>query len=153
MLRINTPVSNSKDEWSQAFLEFSKTVIEGFQTRPIRALLRQKNISFNKDDRTLSLLEKLLAFQRPAGSLPTRLEGLRTADEIRTKVHSHSGGTAADEIARNALVEHGTYREHFERICSYIATELEEIEEVLTSLQRGRAEYPRPAEDSRNSNY
>ena len=151
LLRVNPPVSNSKDEWSQAFLDLSKIVIEGFQTRPIRALLRQENISFNKEEKTLSLLEKLLASQCPADSHPTRLEGLRGAYEIRSIVHSHSGGKEADEIARNVIVEHGTYREHFERICTQIARELEDIEEILTSVQGGRADQPRPAEDSRIS--
>ena len=151
LLRVNTPVSNSKDEWAQAFLYLSKTVIEGFQTRPIRAFLPQENISFEKEDRTLSLLEKLLASQCSADSLPTKLEGLRDAHEIRSKVHSHIGGREADEIARNAIVEHGTYREPFEGICTQIARELEDIEEVLTSVQGGRAEQPRPAEDSQIS--
>ena len=32
--RVNTPVSNSKDEWGTAFLELSKAVIEGFQVTP-----------------------------------------------------------------------------------------------------------------------
>ena len=48
LLRVNTPVSNSKDEWAQSFLDLSKAVIEGFQTRPIRTLLRQEKIPFRQ---------------------------------------------------------------------------------------------------------
>ena len=36
-------------------------------------------------------------------------------------------------MAKNALVEHGTYREHFEHICNQIANELETIEKILTA--------------------
>ena len=93
LLRVTTPVSNSKDEWAQAFLELSKVVIEGFQPKPIRELLRQENISFEKEDRTLTLLEKLLDPGAPSGHRPTRLQGLRTAYQIRSKVHSHIEGS------------------------------------------------------------
>ena len=143
LLRVNTPVSNSKDEWAQSFLDLSKAVIEGFQTRPIRTLLRQEKIPFDKEDRTLSLLEKLLTSQVSGYGHPTRLQGLRAAYGIRSKVQSHIGGTEADEIARNALVEHGSYREHFEHICNQIAKELEQIEEGLTPLARGTSEATR----------
>ena len=63
------------------------------------------------------------------------LEGLRQAQSIRSKVQSHSRGTEADEIARNALVEHGTYREHFKHVCDQIADELEMIEEACKAAQ------------------
>ena len=142
LLRVNTPVSNSKDEWAQSFLDLSKAVVEGFETRPIRALLRQEKVPFDKEERTLSLLEKLLTSQVPDDGHPTRLQGLRAAYRIRSKVQSHIGGTEADEIARNALVEHGSYREPFEHICNKIAKELEQIEEGLTALQRVQAKQP-----------
>ena len=48
LLRVNTPVSNSKDEWAQSFLDLSKAVIERFQTRPIRTLLRREKIPFRQ---------------------------------------------------------------------------------------------------------
>ena len=142
LLRVNTPVSNSKDEWAQSFLDLSKAVVEGFQTRPIRGLVRQEKIAFDKEDRTLALLEKLLTSQVPGDGQPMRLQGLRAAYRIRSKVQSHIGGTEADEIARKALVEHGSYREHFEHICNQIAKELEQIEEALTDLQGGRGRQP-----------
>ena len=54
---------------------------------------------------------------------------------IPSKVQSHSRGTEADEIARNALVEHGTYREHFKHVCDQIADDLEMIEEACKAAQ------------------
>ena len=135
LVRINTPVSNSRDEWAQSFLEFSKAVIENFRTRPIRALLRKENIPFQETDGTLTLLEKLLQSQTPADGGTAKLNGLKQAQLIRSKVHSHSGGTEAQELARNALLVHRTYREHFEHVCNQIADELEKIEENCKELQ------------------
>ena len=136
LLRINTPISNSKDEWGQAFLELSKVVIENFRKKPIQAYLRQNSIEFDKDHGTLILLEKLLQSQDSGNHQSLKLEGMKQAWMIRSKVQSHNAGTEADQIARNARREHGTFKEHFESICTQIADELENIEGALTAIQR-----------------
>ena len=135
LVRVNTPVSASRDEWGRAFLELCKTVIEGFRVTPIRTLLRQEGIDFDKSEQSLALLEKLLAYRGNGDGHPTRLDGLRQAHLIRSKVQSHSGGKEADQMATNALKEHGTYRGHFEHVCNLVAGELEQIEEAFKSTQ------------------
>ncbi|MYC38253.1 MAG: hypothetical protein F4X66_15270 [Chloroflexi bacterium] len=131
--RINTPVSGSRDEWSSAFLELSKVVIEGFQVAPIQALLRQREISFEKNERSLNLIEKLLPAQTGQGQGRRPLEGIRVVQRIRSTLASHRPGAEADQIARDALTQHGTYRAHFEHVCGQVADELELIEQVLDS--------------------
>ena len=131
LVTINTPVSSSKDEWAQSFLGLSIAVIENFKAKSIQAILRQEKIAFEKSDRTLTLLEKLLQSRGSVEGDKTRLEGLRQAQLIRSKIQSHSRGTEATEIARNALLEHGTYREHFNKVCDQISDELEKIEEAF----------------------
>ncbi len=129
--RVNTPVSHSKDEWGTAFLELSKAVIEGFQVTQIRSLLRQKRISFEKDEQSLALLEKLLPAQTGQDQGRRRMEGLRLVWRIRSTLVFHRGGSEADLIARDAISQHGTYRGHFEHICNQVADELELIEQLL----------------------
>ena len=129
--RVNTPVSNSKDEWGTAFLELSKVVIEGFQETPIQLLLQNKQIQFKTQERSLSLIRKLLSDQTGHDEERLRLEGLRQVQRIRSKVQSHRSGSEAAEIARDALSQHGTYRGHFEHICNQVADELELIEQLL----------------------
>ena len=131
LVTINTPVSSSKDEWAQSFLGLSIAVIENFKAKSIQAILRQEKIAFEKSDRTLTLLEKLLQSRGSVEGDKTRLEGLRQAQLIRSKIQSHSRGTEATEIARNALLEHCTYREHFNKVCDQISDELEKIEEAF----------------------
>ena len=133
LLRVNTPVSNSKDEWAQAFLDLSKTVIENFRTKALRAVLRNKGIGFEEKDGTLSLLEKVISGQSQAGEQSVKLKGLRESQRIRTLVQAHSGGSEAEAIAQRALIEHGAYRKHFEQVCHKIAEELEEIERTLAT--------------------
>ena len=131
LLRINTPVSSSKDEWGNAFLELSKAVIEGFQLTPLRSLPRQKQISLEKDEQSLSLMRKLLSDQTGEDEDRRSLEGLRLVWQIRSTVASHRGGSDAGEIARGAISEHGNYRGHFDHVCNQVADELELIELVL----------------------
>ena len=133
LLRVNTPVSDSKDEWAQAFLNISKTVIENFRIKPIRAVLHQEKITFDNSEGTLSLLEKTIATLDRSDSQSTKLKGLREAQRIRSLVQAHSGSREADEIAKRALTEHGTYRKHFEQVCRQIAEELEEIERAFAT--------------------
>ena len=133
LLRINTPVSNSKDEWGQAFLDISKTVIENFRIKSIRAVLHQEKITFDNSEGSLSLLEKTIATRDRFDSQSTKLRGLREAQRIRSIVQAHSGGREADEIAKRALIEHGTYRKHYEQVCRHIAEELEEIERAFAT--------------------
>ena len=134
--RVNTPVSNSKDEWGRSFLDLSKAVIEGFQVSPIRLVLRQRQILFEKDEQSLSLLRKLLSDQTGQDEERLRLEGLRQVQRIRSMVNSHRSGSDADQIARNALSQHGSYRGHFEHVCNEVADELELIEQVLRLAHR-----------------
>ena len=136
LLRVNTPVSNSRDEWAQAFLDLSKTVTENFRTKAIRAVLRAQGIAFGKEDRTLALLEKLIAGQVQSGMQGFKLKGHREAQRIRTLAQAHSGGSEAEEIAQRALMDHGSYRMHFEHICNQITDELEGIERAFEAKAR-----------------
>ena len=133
LLRINTPVSSSKDEWGSAFPELSKAVIEGFQVTPLRSPLRQKQISFDDNEQSLSLMRKLLSDKTGLDEGLRNLEGLRLASRIRSTVASHGDGSKADQIAKDALSQHGTYRGHFDHVCNQVADEIELIEQVLGS--------------------
>lgn len=133
LLRVNTPVSNSRDEWAKAFLDLSKTVIENFRSKSIRAVMRRHGIAFDKGEKPLSLLERVIASQGCSGKQRFKLEGLREAQRIRNLTHAHQGGSEADAISKCALIEHGTYKKHFEAVCSQVAQELEKIEEALTA--------------------
>lgn len=132
LLRLNTPVANNRDEWADAFLEIAQTVIEKFRPQSLRETLNQRGIAYHKDDRSLTLLEKLLTPSRAADGRKPRLNGLREALTIRNKARAHDGGKEGTAVSQAALMEHGTYRSHFEHICTAIADELEEIEVCIS---------------------
>lgn len=134
--RVNTPRTASSDEWAGAFMDLSKLVIEGFQVKIIRARLRGMSISFDKEEKSLALIEKLLR-ARTKITDEQRLDGLRTVQLIRSKKSAHSGGSEATDLANAALKQHGTYSAHFEYVCRIVASELKLIEEALGSMQKG----------------
>lgn len=129
--RANTPRTSSRDEWAQAFMDLSKLIVEGFQVRAIRGELTKMQIAFDKEERSLALLEKLLIGHNKIAN-GQRLDGLRTVQNIRNKVIAHSGSSEAVELANTALRDHETFSAHFESVCRTVTNELKLIEQVFT---------------------
>ena len=97
--RISTPHMGTKDEWAEAFMDLSKLVIEGFEVKAIRASLTKASLPFDKEDGSLNLIEKFFG-SRCESAEPQRLEGLRTVQNIRSKVRGHYGGDGGEDAAR-----------------------------------------------------
>ncbi len=126
--RVTTPLSSSRDEWAESFMDLAKLVIEGFETKPIRAMLDRAGLSYLQDDRTIALLEKL--YNRDRGS-SEKLTGLRTVQHLRSKAKGHAAGSDAEELAQAALIEHESFANHFKYVCELVAHDLEAIENLL----------------------
>jgi hypothetical protein len=124
--RVNTPLTASRDEWAEAYMDLAKLVVEGFETKTIRARLDEAQILYDKEDKTIALLEKLLTFR--TGGQIQKLDGLRTVQLLRSKAKGHAGGSEAQQLAQDALMEHETFANHFQHVCAQVADELETIE-------------------------
>lgn len=129
--RVNTPRTASRDEWAEAFMDLAKLVIEGFETKTIRARLDATGVPYDKGDKTIALLEKLLS-KTSSVEGGQKLVGLRTVQLLRSKAKGHAGGSEAHQLAQDALAEHETFANHFQHVCSQIANELETIEKWMS---------------------
>lgn len=130
--RVHIPHTTNRDVWGNAFGLLANLIIEGFQLQAIRARLKEMNIDFGEDDKSLALLEKFLIGHNKLDD-GQRLEGLRIVQLIRSIGSSaHPRGSTASDLANNALEEHGTYSAHFESVCRTVKSELELIEEALS---------------------
>lgn len=129
--RVNTPLTASRDEWAEAYMDLAKLVIEGFKTKAIRARLDATQVQYDKEDKTIALLEKLLSKTGAAGDVQ-KLVGLRTVQLLRSKAKGHAGGSEAQQLAQDALMEHGTFANHFQHVCAQVADELETIEKWMS---------------------
>ena len=128
--RVNTPLTASRDEWAEAFMDLAKLVVEGFETKPLRAKLDTAQVSYTKEDKTIALLEKLLN-KDDTSSEVQKLVGLRTVQHLRSKAKGHVGGSESEQLVQDALVEHETFSNHFNHVCTQVASELEIIEQLM----------------------
>lgn len=128
--RVNTPLTASRDEWAEAFMDLAKLVIEGFETKGIRAKLDAEHIPYDREDKTIALLEKLLSKNDEVKDA-RKLNGLRTVQHVRTKAKGHAGGSDAGQLAQDALLEHESFANHFRHVCGLVADELERIEKSI----------------------
>ena len=129
--RLSTPRTASRDEWAEAFMDLSKLIVEGFDVQFIRAKLAEAKLAFEKDDKSLALIEKLLTGHSKSTDAQ-RLEGLRTAQLIRSQVKGHSGSSQAVQLAQDALKQHETFAAHFEHVCKMVGDELNRIEHFFS---------------------
>ena len=129
--RVNTPVTASRSEWALAFEDLAKVVIEGFQERRIRQTLESLGIPFDEKDRSLVLLEKLLTGIKGVPGELIKIPNIRLVQRIRTLTQAHAGGSEAEDLAKRAQTDFGSYKEHFEHVCEQVAEELEMIEGYL----------------------
>lgn len=129
--RVNTPLTASSDEWAEAFMDLAKLVVEGFEMKPIRGKLDAVQVLYDKEDKTIALLEKLLNKGVTSGEIQ-RLVGLRTVQLLRSKAKGHVGGSDADQLAHDALMEHETFANHFRHVCTQVSDELETIEKLFS---------------------
>ena len=125
---MHTPLTASRDEWAEAFVDLAKLVVEGFEIKPIRKKLDASGVAYDSEkDRTLTLFEKLLN----AGGEPRKLTGLRTIQDLRSKVKAHAGGSDAAELAQKALMEHETFTKHFKYVCTLVLEDLATVEQLF----------------------
>jgi hypothetical protein len=132
--RVNTPLTASRDEWAEAFMDLAKLIVEGLETSLIRKKLDEAKIPYGKDDRTIALLEKLINKGDASGE-PKKLEGLRTVQYLRSKLKGHVGGSEAKELAQEALTEHETFANHFKHVCALVADDLATVEQLFASAR------------------
>lgn len=128
--RANQPLTASQDEWSEAHMDLSKLVAEGFDLKFIRAALDQAGIKYGSSELSIVLLERL-AVGRGAIEAKEQFVGLRTVQRIRSKVKGHSGSSEARQIIQEAISRHGSFAENFKYICALVANELRAIEDVF----------------------
>jgi len=127
--RVSTPISDSLDEWAEACMDLAKLVIEGFETRELRSTPAAKGIDFQKDWGSLALLDALLSDD--AAREGSNLPGLRSGQEIRSKVKGHASSREAKRLSTDALKAHRTFAAHFTYLCEQVASELDMIERAF----------------------
>jgi len=135
MENVTPPLTDSRDEWAESFMDLSKLIVEGFPVKIIREKLDTLNIVYEQKDMSIALLEKMIYLSSKSTS-EKRLAGLRTVQRIRSKVKSHPSGSEAKQLVRVAIKDYGSFRNHYQYICSLVADELYLIEKRFLDLEK-----------------
>ena len=53
LLRVNTPIAASRDEWAEAFLELIKVAVEPFRSTALRSVLDERDVPYDQQNRSL----------------------------------------------------------------------------------------------------
>lgn len=131
--RVNVPLTSSKDEWAEAFLDLAKLIIEGFSYKELRKLLDIAEANYEKEERSISLLRKLVNKIHGANQ-SYQLEGLREVQYIRSKVKGHRESNRT-LLAEEAISKHGSFTDHFRNICEKVFDEMELIQSAIAQLK------------------
>ena len=132
--RVVSPHSQSRQEWAVACGHLCIAVVECFSVKYIRTALKNADIAYNANDKSLKLLEKLISERN--GS-ECKLEGLRELVTVRNKVYGHLPGSDAKKLVDETLRRHGSFADHWQTICKQVTTELRTIERCLKGATDG----------------
>ena len=124
--RVTTPLTDSIDDWAQELQGLATLIIEGFEVKAIRHKLGEMGLTWNKEEKSLALLERVLSGEAANGGAQG-LEGLRSVQRIRSKLGAHARGSDAQDMAKRAIREHGSYTAHFHDVCRTVESELQYI--------------------------
>lgn len=131
--KVHYPYTESKDEWAEEILNLDQLLVEGLQEKWLRK--KAKELGCNPDDRfrALKLLEVILvAVGFEHDHAREIMTPFHIVHNLRSILKGHTSGTEAENERKNALKDYGSFRGHFEKICSDCDESIEIITKAIT---------------------
>jgi len=126
---VHNPVTPSVDEWSDEILALDQLVNEGFLLGPLRTLANSFGVEPKDDWRQFKLLEECVAAKNADGvDAKSVIDPLRRLHHLRNHLRGHAS-TRKQELARQAISDHGSFKLHFE----HVADKVQETLKVLVA--------------------
>ncbi|MBB1419817.1 hypothetical protein H5187_21495 [Pseudoalteromonas sp. SG44-1] len=115
-----------------AYLNFDQLLVEGLQEKWLRKKAKSLGCKPDARLRALKLLETILvAIDFEEDHAREIMSPFHVVHNLRSILKGHTSGTEAENERKNALKEYGSFRKHFEKICSDCDESLEIIAEAL----------------------
>lgn len=136
--QIMYPVTSSADEWANEILLLDQLVVEGFEEKWLRRKAEAFGRPHTPTHRSLKLVEEcLIGLGHEEEHARAVTASLHETHYLRSKVKGHIAGQEATEIRKAALKEHGTYRKHYEALCTRCDEAIRTIAKAFKALQQG----------------
>jgi hypothetical protein len=133
-LKVHYPVTEASEEWANEIMALDKLLVEGFEAGWLKAKASELKQKTEASDGSLALTERCL---RGLGF--DEEQPLRTLHHLRSKLKGHVAGSEANALRQAALDQHGTYRKHFEDLCSCCDKAMRRIGEAFGSTSGNAA--------------
>lgn len=117
--KVHYPYTTSKDEWAEEILNLDQLLIEGFEEKWLRR--KAQDLGRTPDDRfrSLKLIEECLVGVAFDEDHARRILGpFHDVHNLRSKLKGHTSGQEAAQIRKDALRDFGSFRKHFENLCT-----------------------------------
>ncbi|MFT5592622.1 MAG: hypothetical protein ACI8SR_000984 [Oceanicoccus sp.] len=130
--KVHYPYTASKDEWAEEILNLDQLLVEGLQEKWLRKKAKELGCKPDARLRALKLLEVILvALGFEEDHSREIMTPFHVVHNLRSVLKGHTSGTDAENERKNALKEHGSFRNHFEEICSNCDESIDIITEAL----------------------
>ena len=129
---VHLQATDAVDEWADAILSLDQLVVEGLLRKPLRRFLEKAGREFDAEWGSLKLAQECLVGEgMSVDEAANAVAPLREVHRIRSVVRGHAAPRERINIAKTARNEHGTLRDHFERLVSGCDSALATIRKAL----------------------
>jgi hypothetical protein len=133
--KVHYPFTSSKDEWADEILHLDQLLVEGLEEKWLRKKAKELGATPDPRLRPLKLVEILLVTlgfeEEHAREI---MSPFHTVHNYRSILKGHTSGSEAETIRRESLTEHGSFRKHFEKLCSDCDESIEIITESFIGI-------------------
>jgi hypothetical protein len=127
---LRYPVTTSPAEWANEILGLDQLVGEGFQPKPLRAMVAKSGRAVDNAWRSFKLMEEcLLGYGAPEDEVRNAIQSLRTVHDLRNILKGHSAPDRRAAEEKRAKAAFGSFRTHFVHLCA-------EVDEALDLIIR-----------------
>ncbi|WP_133406875.1 hypothetical protein [Parashewanella tropica] len=131
--KVHYPYTSSRDEWAEEILNLDQLIVEGLEEKWLRRKAKELNLNPDARLRALKLIEVILV---GAGFETEHAREIMTPFHVvhnaRSILKGHTLGQEAEELRKNAITDYGSYKSHYEKICSDCDESLEIITKALS---------------------
>ncbi len=131
--QVHYPVTTSPDEWANELLYLDQLVVEGFEESWLRREAQSLGCKPDSKFGSLKLMEQyLIALEVEEDRARKLIAPLQELHFLRTKLKGHAAGQEAVKIRGQKFSDYGSYKKHFEALCTECDESFQTITEILS---------------------
>ena len=133
--KVHYPYTTSNDEWADEILHLDQLLVEGLEEKWLRKKAKELDCNCQDNLRALKLLEAILiAIKFDKSHAREIMSPFHTVHNLRSTVKGHANGKDARKEKKAAINKHGSFKKHFEKLCTDCDESIEIIINTLKNI-------------------